>query len=90
MLAITLPAQLQAFAGGQKTIAVEAATLGEAFAALDRIAPMLRSQLVDSNGAVHQFVGLFLDNRQVLTLGDGRQPVPVGGHLVIIQAVAGG
>ena len=90
MLTFTLPSQLAALAEGKRTITVDASSLGEAFAKLDSVAPMLRSQLFDAAGSIRQFVGLFVDNRQVLALGDGSQPVGDGSNIVIVQAVAGG
>ena len=90
MLTFKLPSQLYGLAGGRKTIDVEAATLGEAFRQLDTAAPMLRSQLFDGNGNVRQFVGLFLNNRQVTAVGADDQPVHEGSLVTIVMAVAGG
>ena len=90
MITFNLPTQLLALCGGQKSIQVEATTLGEAFRGLDEAAPMIRSQLFDAAGELRQFIGLFLDNQHVLTLGDGAQSVQSGSRIDIVMAVAGG
>lgn len=90
MVTFNLPSQLAGLADGQRTLAVQAATLGEAFQRLDERAPMLRSQLFDAAGSLRQFVGLFVDNRQVLALGRGEQPLAEGSRVDIVMAVAGG
>ncbi len=81
---------MRAMVDGRKTLAVPAATLGEAFERLDEVAPMLRSQIFTVAGDIRQFVGLFVDQRQVVALGDGSLPVREGSDIVIVMAVAGG
>ena len=90
MVTFNLPSQLAGMADGKRTLAVEAATLGEAFERLDECAPMLRSQVFDRAGGLRQFVGLFVDNRQLLALGAGEQPLAEGSRVDIVMAVAGG
>ena len=90
MPVLNLPSQLAALADGQRTFSVQADTLGEAFDRLDDAAPMIRSQLFDAAGNVRQFIGLFVDNNHVLTLGDGSKPLRPDSSVVIVMAVAGG
>lgn len=90
MVSIQLPSQLGDLAGGRKLLQVQALTLGEVFCKLDEEAPMIRSQIFDATGAIRQFVGLFLDERQICDVGDGSQPVHSGSQLLIVMSVAGG
>lgn len=90
MPTLTVPPQLAALAGGRRTVAIEAGTLAEAFQQLDVIAPMLRSQLLESSGMVRQFVGLFVDNKQVISLNDGELSLAPGSQIAVVMAVAGG
>lgn len=90
MISIQLPSQLHGLAHGRQRLHVEAATLGEVFSRLDEQAPMIRSQILDASGAIRQFVGLFLDERQVSGIGDGSQPVHPGSRILIVMSVAGG
>lgn len=90
MVSVELPSQLSGLAAGRKRIEIQAATLGEVFVKIDEVAPMIRSQIFDASGAIRQFVGLFVDERQISDLGDGAQPVRQGGQVLIVMAVAGG
>ena len=90
MITINLPPQLRAFTGGQKTLRVQAATLAEAFHRLDEVSPMLRPQIFDPAGNVRRFVGVFLDDQQMVELEAGSQPLADGSTITIVMAVAGG
>jgi adenylyltransferase/sulfurtransferase len=90
VVTIILPAQLAALAGGTRTLQLAAGTLGDLLAALDARAPMLRSQLFEPEGAVRQFIGLFVDEQQIHEVGDGSLRLRAGCQLVVVSAVAGG
>ena len=90
MVTFTVPPQLQPLAQGQKVLELSAVTLGEAFARLDEAAPMLRSQILDASGRTRRFVGLFVDGKQVMGLGDGYRPLAEQSRISVVLAVAGG
>jgi hypothetical protein len=90
MVKVLLPSQLTGLAGGEKCLEVQASTLGEVFVKVDEIAPMIRSQIFDASGSIRQFIGLFLDDRQIDDLGNGAQPVRAGSQLLVVMSVAGG
>lgn len=90
MIQIHLPAQLSSLAGGQRQLQVRAATLGAALAGLDDVAPMVRSQILDAEGNVRKFVGVFVDGQQIEAVGDGAQPLRDGAEVRVVMAVAGG
>lgn len=90
MINVHLPSQLAGLADGHKKLTVQATTLGEVFRRIDELAPMIRSQIFDSTGAIRPFVGLFLDDRQINEPGDSLLPVYEGSQVLILMAVAGG
>lgn len=90
MVKIALPPQMAGMAAGARQLSVSAQTLPEVFDALDQQAPMLRSQIIDSSGAVRQFIGLFLDDEQVLDVNDASIQVRSGSQLTVVMSVAGG
>jgi hypothetical protein len=90
MISVRLPSQLAGFAGGRRDVLLEAKTLSEVFERLDEMAPMIRSQIFDGAGEIRQFVGIFVDGRQVVESGDRWKSVACNGDLTIAMSVAGG
>jgi hypothetical protein len=90
MTNIRLPAQLAGFAGGRREFSFEANTLSEIFDQFDQIAPMIRSQVFDGADTIRQFVGLFVNGKQVIETGDSWKGLECGGELTIVMSVAGG
>ncbi|WP_157739219.1 hypothetical protein [Herbaspirillum sp. meg3] len=90
MIRIEFPSQLSALVAGRTRLEVTASNLKEVFNKIDETAPMVRSQIFDANGAIRQFVGLFLDEHQIHEIGDGTQPVHEDSRILIVMAVAGG
>ncbi|HZX07365.1 MoaD/ThiS family protein [Kribbella sp.] len=87
MIAVRLPTVLRPFAGGAERVEVEAATVAEAFAALD--AP-LRRRLTDEQGAVRRHVNVYLRDENIRDLDGLGTPVSDGDELLILPSVAGG
>ena len=90
MLKISLPSQLAGFACGARQHTVDARTVLEAFDKLDAIAPMLRSQIFHPDMRLRQFVGLFVNDEQVLELDEMSRELVPGSELLVVQSVAGG
>lgn len=88
MPTIHLPPQLSGFASGQRQLSVQAADLSAAFDELDKVAPMVRSQILEADGQVRPFVGLFVDEEQVLALE--AQPLAGASQVQVVMSVAGG
>lgn len=88
MITIQLPAQLASLAEGKKFLTVEAKSLSEVFCKIDEVAPMLRSQIFDANGAIRQFMGIFVNGNQIDEIGEAI--VPDDSNILIVMAVAGG
>jgi molybdopterin converting factor small subunit len=86
---VKLPTQLRAAAGGQASAEVEGGTVGEALEALFAQHGELRERLMQ-DGDLRRFVNVYLDDEDVRTLDGLATPVPDGGQLTILPAVAGG
>jgi molybdopterin converting factor small subunit len=76
--------------GGQSQVEVEGSTVGEVLGALDAAHPGFREKLLDDDGALVRYVNVFVDDDDVRFLQGLDTPVPEGGTVSIMQAVAGG
>ncbi len=87
---VKIPSQLRTAAGGQTALAVSAGTVGEVLDALFAALGELRERLSDESGGLRRFVNVYVDGEDI-RFGDGLQtPVPEGGEVQILPAVAGG
>ena len=89
-IAIRMPPILRPQVGGQRSVEVAGATLGEALADLFGQFPAVQAQIVDAEGQINRFVNVYVDNEDV-RLGQGLDtPVADGGTVIILPAMAGG
>ena len=89
---ILIPTPLRRYAGGARTFSVEALNVEAAVAELVGQNPDLARQLTDEQGALRNFVNLYLGDQNVRTLGPTLASVPLkqGDILAIVPAIAGG
>jgi molybdopterin converting factor small subunit len=87
---IKLPTVLRAQADNQATVAVDGATVGEAFGNLVARYPGLRGNLLDDNGGLHKFVNVYKDDDDIRYLDGIDTKLADGDVLSILPAVAGG
>ncbi|MEJ5254564.1 MAG: MoaD/ThiS family protein [Acidimicrobiales bacterium] len=87
---VRVPPVFRTMTGGQAQVTVEGSTVGEVIAALDAAHPGFREKLLDDAGALVRYVNVFVDDDDVRFLQGLDTPVPDGGTLSIMQAVAGG
>lgn len=87
---IVIPTPLRQYAGGQKTVAVSGATVGQALEALTAAHPDLRRHLFSEDGRLRSFVNVYLGDEDVRYLKQGETPLPDGATLSIVPSVAGG
>jgi molybdopterin converting factor small subunit len=80
------PALLRLFPGALATVAVEAATVGEAIAALDARWPGMRDRVCDSRPAIRRHMNVFVDGERA-TLRTRLRP---GTEMVVLTAISGG
>lgn len=87
---ITIPTPLRGYAGGQKTVNVEGATVGEALNALAAQFPNLRQHLFADDGQLRSFVNVYLNEEDVRYLKYVDTPVSEADKISIVPSVAGG
>jgi len=87
---VRIPTTLRPLSGGNSTVSVEGATLGEVLANLEDAHPGFKDRLFDDNGGLRRFVNLFVADDDVRYLQGLETPVPACETVSIIPAVAGG
>ena len=87
---VRIPTTLRPLSGGNSTVSVEGATLGDVLANLEAAHPGFKDRLFDDNGGLRRFVNLFVADDDVRYLQGLETPVPAGDTVSIIPAVAGG
>jgi molybdopterin converting factor small subunit len=90
MSLVRLPSVLRQAVGGEREIEVEGTTVGEVLERLYAEHPAVRAQLQSSDGELHRFVNLYLNNEDVKLLGWLDTPVSEDDTLTILPAMAGG
>ena len=90
MSTVRIPPVLRAASGGEREVAVTGATVGDVLASLYVQHPDIRAQLESSEGQLHRFVNLYLNDEDVRMLGWLDTPVSDADTLTILPAMAGG
>ena len=75
------------YTGGLKTIEVDAATVGDAIAAIDHRFPGVAFRVIDEQGGVRPHMNVFLGEQSVRELDT---PVSAGAEIYIVGALSGG
>lgn len=87
---VRVPPVFRTLTSGTSQVAVDGATVGEVLDALEATHPGFKDKLLDADGKLVRYVNLFVDDDDVRFLDGLATPVPDGGTLSIMQAVAGG
>lgn len=88
---IFIPTPLRSYAGGSKSVEIEAATVGAALDRLTEAHPALRNHLFTAEGKLRAFVNLYLNDEDVRYLpAKEATAVASGDTLSIIPSIAGG
>jgi molybdopterin synthase sulfur carrier subunit len=87
---VNLPTVLRSHAGGAKTVAAQGSTVGEVLSALVEEYPGLSGQVINSDGTLHKFVNVYLNDDDVRYLSALDTPVKDSDEISILPAVAGG
>jgi len=90
MVKILIPYALRSFTDRSPEADVEGKTAGEALNALVKIYPDIKTHLFADNGALRDFINLFIDGKNINTLQGFDTPVADNGEIMIIPAIAGG
>ena len=88
-ITVKLPTQLRDAVGGAASVQAEGATVGEALESIFDSHGELRERLYQ-DGGLRRFVNVYLGAEDIRFLDGLQTPVPAGGELTILPAVAGG
>jgi len=84
---VRVAALLHSYTGGLKVVEVEAGTVGEAIAAVDRRFPGLAFRIIDEQGRIREHMNVFLGEDKVRDLG---MSVTAGAEIYIVGSLSGG
>jgi sulfur-carrier protein len=87
---VRLPTIMRTQAGGQSEVSAEGGTVGEVVDDLIRQFPGTAKHLRTSDGGLHRFVNIYVDDDDVRYLQGVDTPVGEGAQVSILPAVAGG
>ncbi len=87
---IRIPTVLRPDAGGNATVSVEGATVGELFEKLGVDYPGLAGKLITDDGQLHKFVNVYVNDDDVRYLDKLNTKVTDADEISILPAVAGG
>jgi len=76
--------------GGERSVDVDAATLGEALARVFAAHPALRGYVVDEHGAIRHHLALFIDGTALRDKRALDRPLAPGAEVYVMQALSGG
>ncbi|HEY9232335.1 MAG TPA: ubiquitin-like small modifier protein 1, partial [Blastocatellia bacterium] len=89
-VSIYVPTALRNFTGGNESVAVEAATVGEALGALIDKHPNLKKQLYNDEGQLRHFVNVYVNDEDIRYLDKGDTKLKAGDTVSIVPSIAGG
>jgi molybdopterin synthase sulfur carrier subunit len=87
---VRIPTVLRPAMGGDATVSVEGATIGEILVQLTSTHPGVRGQLLNDDGTLHRFLNVYVNDDDVRYLGGVDAPVANGDEITLLPAVAGG
>ncbi len=86
---INMPIFLQPFTANKGAIEVEGETVGECLGVLMKSYPEVRKMLVDENGKLHSYVGVYINGQDAFP-GEMSKKVKAGDEIHVLYALAGG
>lgn len=90
MSTVKIPPVLRHAAGGTPTVQVAGGTIGEVLIALCEAHPAIGAQILTSEGELHKFVNVYLNDEDARLLQWVDTPVGDDDTLLILPAMAGG
>jgi molybdopterin synthase sulfur carrier subunit len=84
---VRIAALLHSYTGGLKVVEVEASTVGEAIAALDRRFPGIAFRIVDEQGQIRPHMNVFLGEEKVRDIDESIEGTA---EIYIVGALSGG
>ena len=87
---VRIPTPLCKLTNNEELIEVNAATIGEAIAELQKRFPGIRERLVDETGGIRRFVNVYVNEEDIRFLQNQETALKEGDEVSIIPAIAGG
>ena len=89
-VSVRVPTILRTYTGGDAVVTAEPGTVREVIARLDASFPGIGGRLLDDSGQLRRFVNVYVGDEDVRLAQGLDTPVPTGGQVSVIPAVAGG
>jgi len=87
---VRVPSLLRGLVGGTKSIQASGPTVGHALDDIEARFPGFKERVIDPNGAIKQFVSIFINGEDVRYIQSLDTPLQDGDQVSILPAVAGG
>ena len=87
---VRIPTVLRPAMGGATTVDVEGTTVGAVLDQLTASFPAVKGQLLNSDGTLHKFLNVYVNDDDVRYLGGVAAPVLNDDEITLLPAVAGG
>jgi molybdopterin converting factor small subunit len=87
---VMIPTPLRAYAGKQQSVDLQAATVGEALAALTGQFGELKKHLFTDDGRLRSFVNVYVNDEDIRYLQKDQTQVKEGDTISIVPSIAGG
>lgn len=89
-VSVRIPTILRSYTGGTAVVTGAPGTVREVIAGLDADYPGIGGRLLDDAGQLRRFVNVYVGDEDVRLAQGLDTPVPTGGQVSVIPAVAGG
>ena len=89
-VSVRIPTILRSYTGGAAQVSALGGTLREVIAGLDADYPGLGGRILDEAGQLRRFINVYVGEQDVRFEQGLDTPVPAGGQVSVIPAVAGG
>jgi sulfur-carrier protein len=89
-VSVRIPTILRSYTGGTAVVSATPGTLREVIAGLDVEYPGIGGRLLDESGQLRRFVNVYVGEEDVRLAQGLDTPIPAGGQISVIPAVAGG
>jgi molybdopterin converting factor small subunit len=87
---VRLPGSLRETVGGSGTIQARGRTLADVIADVDSRYPGFAGRILDERGALRTYVTVFIGEKDARSIGGTAAPIPDGGEVMLVPAMAGG
>jgi sulfur-carrier protein len=89
-VSVRIPTILRSYTGGAAQVSAHTGTLRDVITGLDADYPGLGSRILDETGQLRRFINVYVGEQDVRFAQGLDTPVPTGGQVSVIPAVAGG